>query len=328
MREITITKDEAGQRINKYLCKYLNCAPSSFVYKMIRKKNIKLNNQKIDGSEILYVGDSIQIYMSDETIANFRRDPGEDTYILNANKFKLDVVYSDENILIANKPAGILSQRASRGDYSVNEALMDYLLENNKITREQLRTFKPSICNRLDRNTSGIILCSTSLTGSQELSRIVRERMIDKYYFTIVKGSMHDIIDNEAFLYKDEKLNLVTVSDKEYPDRKPARIHTRFFPVRTNEHYTMVKAELITGKSHQIRAQLAYLGYPVVGDAKYGNDLLNKNFSIRYHLKHHLLHCESVVFNVPDGPLSYLDGKTFTTFLPDMFKKIEKDLFK
>ena len=173
MKEIIISQNEAGQRVNKFLLKYLNKAPSSFVYKMIRKKNIKLNNKKIEGYEYIYIGDTIQIYMSDDTIANFREDIHCADSTFSKKKIPVEIIYSDENILIADKPAGVLSQKASKDDYSFNEALIDYLLDSGHITTEELRTYRPSVCNRLDRNTSGLILCGVSLTGSQELSRII-----------------------------------------------------------------------------------------------------------------------------------------------------------
>ncbi len=164
MKEIIISQNEAGQRVNKFLLKYLNKAPSSFVYKMIRKKNIKLNNKKIEGNEYVYIGDTIQIYMSDETIANFREDVSGTHSTSSKKKIPVEIIYLDENILIADKPTGVLSQKASKDDYSFNEALIDYLLDCGHITTEELRTYRPSVCNRLDRNTSGLILCGVSLT--------------------------------------------------------------------------------------------------------------------------------------------------------------------
>ena len=158
MREIVISKNEAGQRLNKLVMKYLNKAPSSFVYRMIRKKNIKLNNGKAVGNEIVYVGDVIQLYLSDETIESFRDDSVRAGASTGGNRFKPEIIYHDHNILIVNKPAGVLSQKASKDDYSINESVIDYLLDNEYITETQLRTFKPSVCNRLDRNTSGLVV--------------------------------------------------------------------------------------------------------------------------------------------------------------------------
>ena len=133
MRELVISKYEAGQRFDKLLAKYMELAPKSFFYKMMRKKNIKLNNKKIEGNEYIYIGDTIQIYMSDETIANFREDVSGTDSTSSKKKIPVEIIYSDENILIADKPAGVLSQKASKDDYSFNEALIDYLLDSGHI---------------------------------------------------------------------------------------------------------------------------------------------------------------------------------------------------
>lgn len=325
MKEIIISQNEAGQRINKFLLKYLNKAPSSFVYKMIRKKNIKLNHKKIEGNEYIYIGDTVQIFMSDETIANFREEIQPDNS--GHPKFHIEIIYSDDNILIADKPAGVLSQKASKHDYSFNEALIDYLLNQNRITRQELATYRPSVCNRLDRNTSGIILCGVSLKGSQELSRIIREHMLDKFYYTLVRGKMSQTIDSTCYLQKDKEKNMVQVSDHPFKEGKSEEIHSIFYPVKRNENYTLVKVQLITGKSHQIRAHLNYLGYSVVGDRKYGIPEVNRYFRDTYGLENQLLHCGNIMFHKIDGDLSYLSEKEFSAFLPEGFRNIEKDLF-
>ena len=179
MKEIIISQNEAGQRVNKFLLKYLNKAPSSFVYKMMRKKNIKLNNKKIEGNEYIYIGDTIQIYMSDETIANFREDVSGTDSTSSKKKIPVEIIYSDENILIADKPAGVLSQKASKDDYSFNEALIDYLLDSGHITTEELRTYRPSVCNRLDRNEEADALHDKNLknTGSLQVCHTLYHRL-------------------------------------------------------------------------------------------------------------------------------------------------------
>ena len=328
MKEIIISQNEAGQRVNKFLLKYLNKAPSSFVYKMIRKKNIKLNNKKIEGNEYVYIGDTIQIYMSDETIANFREDVSDTHSTSSKKKIPVEIIYLDENILIADKPTGVLSQKASKDDYSFNEALIDYLLDSGHITTEELRTYRPSVCNRLDRNTSGLILCGVSLTGSQELSRIIREHLLHKYYYTLVRGRLTQKLDRTCYLQKENAKNIVRISDHPWEQGKSEEIHSIFYPVKKNDDYTLVKVELITGKSHQIRAQLKHLGDPVVGDTKYGIPEVNRYFADAYHVKHQLLHCGNIIFKETDGPLSYLGGKEYSAFLPEPFRTIEKDLFR
>ena len=234
----------------------------------------------------------------------------------------------DENILIADKPTGVLSQKASKDDYSFNEALIDYLLDSGHITTEELRTYRPSVCNRLDRNTSGLILCGVSLTGSQELSRIIREHLLHKYYYTLVRGRLTQKLDSTCYLQKENAKNIVRISDHPWEQGKSEEIHSIFYPVKKNDDYTLVKVELITGKSHQIRAQLKHLGYPVVGDTKYGIPEVNRYFADAYHVKHQLLHCGNIIFKETDGPLSYLGGKEYSAFLPEPFRTIEKELFR
>lgn len=342
MTEIIIGDNEAGQRLNKFLMKYLNKAPSGFIYKMLRKKNIKLNGVKAFGNEILCKGDSVKLFMSDETIIAFRDEQAGRIGSAASGHFKLQVIYRDDDILIADKPAGMLSQKASQSDYSMNDALKDYLLDNNIVSMQDYVSFRPSVCNRLDRNTSGIILCGISLKGSQELSRLLRERRIDKYYLTIVCGSFEKSRRCDAFLIKDEKTNRVYVSKDVTPEKNlqenrlqgkarcktPEKIITEYIPIRSCGDFTLLKVKLLTGKPHQIRAHLAYLGYPVIGDAKYGDAKTNKHMAEKYGLRHQLLHCSRIVFPDENFLLSdSLKGCEFNAPKPDIFNTIERDLF-
>lgn len=332
MREIEVSTNEAGQRLNKLVMKYLDKAPSGFVYKMLRKKNIKLNGGRADGSELVKMGDRVQLYLSDETIESFisRKASSEST---RRRGFSPDIVYRDDNIMIVNKPAGVLTQKADRNDYSLNDSVIDYMLDKGFITERQLRTFKPSVCNRLDRNTSGLVLCGVSLMGSQELSRIIRERRIDKYYCTIAEGVMTDKTRAAGYLLKDEKSNMVTVKStvdefrREFGDAAYEKVEAVFTPQRTNGGYTELEVLLITGKTHQIRAQLKALGHPVIGDTKYGSRDTCAHFRRSYGLRNQLLHCGRVSFGMVEGGLSYLSGKTFLAPVPDIYRQIEAGLF-
>ena len=182
MKQFTVTQAEAGQRLDKFLGKYLNKAPKSFLYKMMRKKNITLNGKKAAGSEKLVSGDEIKLFFSDETIEKFSE------LQLPKAQGKLSVIYEDEHILLVNKPEGILSQKAEADDISMVEEAQRYLLNNGAVTEESLRTFRPSVVNRLDRNTSGILAVGKDLAGAQELSRLFKERSLHKYYYCLVKG--------------------------------------------------------------------------------------------------------------------------------------------
>lgn len=188
MKEIIISQNEAGQRLDKFLKKYLAKAPGSFLYKMLRKKNIVLNGKKATGNEKLGVGDSVKLFLADDTIGKFAGlAPIKEEYQVSVD---LDIIYEDANVLFINKPAGMLSQKAAKDDVSMVEHVIAYLLAEGSITQEELRTFRPSICNRLDRNTSGLIVAGKSLIGLQAMARLFKDRTLKKYYLCFVKGEI------------------------------------------------------------------------------------------------------------------------------------------
>lgn len=324
MQEIIVDKNEAGQKLTKLLMKYLDKAPSSFIYKMLRKKNIKINGVRAKGDELLNINDVIKIYLSDDTIYEFQSSKGYEPKTPNKD-FTLDVVYEDDNILIANKPIGVLSQKAEADDYSINEAFIDYLVEKGEISLNQLKTFKPSICNRLDRNTSGLIICGKTLVGSREINRIIKNRLIDKYYYTIAIGEISRVIDSRCYHIKVN--NKVQIFDEKPEGINTTLIHTIFEPVKTSKGYTLMKVQLITGKTHQIRAQAAHLGIPLIGDMKYKKNSKSEVTAGIKRLKHQLLHCESLYFHDIEGALSYLNGKRIVCKKPKLFCDIEKEIF-
>ena len=311
MQELTITDLEAGQRLNKYMMKYLNQAPSSFIYKMLRKKNITRNGKKASGDEILECGDVIKVFLADETIEKFR--------VVQASKktsgITLQILYQDPDILAVHKPVGVLSQKAQKDDYSINEAILDYCLSMRILTVKQLETFHPSISNRLDRNTSGIILAGISLKGSQTLARILKGHTCEKYYYTIVAGEMKQRIHEKAYIVKDTKKNQSKIQKLESPGA--SMIETAFTPLCVKNGFTLLQVQLFTGKSHQIRAHLQSLGYPMAGDTKYGNPAVNRKLRERYHLNHQLLHAGRLV--LPDIP-------EITDPLPAEFQKVADGL--
>ena len=204
MREISIQKNEAGQRMDKFLAKYLNKAPKSFFYKMMRKKNITLNGKKAVGNEQLKQGDVIKLFLAEETIENFidhsqfsKKKASSARKQTAGKKVQLDILYEDEAAVFINKPVGMLSQKASPTDTSLVEYFIDYLLENGKITEEELHTFHPSVCNRLDRNTSGIVAAGKTLQAIQGLSEMFRDRTLKKYYLCLVKGQVKELGESE-----------------------------------------------------------------------------------------------------------------------------------
>lgn len=322
MQELHVTANEAGQRLDKLLAKFLNQAPKSFLYKMMRKKNIVLNGKKCTGNEKLKQGDSIKLFFSDETIEKFSAG----TYVT-PKKEKINmlpIIYEDEQVLLMNKPVGVLSQKAKDSDVSAVEILINYLIETNQLSKEQFRTFHPSICNRLDRNTSGILVAGKTLPALQEMNRFFKERTIAKYYRCLVKGR---VIKNEdyikGYLVKDQKTNKVSITKKKTEEGVP--IETEYCVIQSNDEVSLLEVHLITGKTHQIRAHLASIGHPIIGDYKYGDKQINEMYRQEYGLKSQLLHAYRLEMPSSDGSLAYLNDKKFVAEFPDKFIKICKD---
>lgn len=330
MYQTTITPKEAGQRLDKYLHRILPEAGNSFLYKMLRKKNITLNGKKADGSEKVAAGDQVSIYFSEETLAKFmgqgqtaRQD--KSAYSEAFRKLSpIPVLYENEHILLADKPSGVLSQKACGSDLSLNEWLTGYLLESGFMTEGELTRFRPSVCNRLDRNTSGIVLCAKSLRGAQMLGTLLKERTLHKYYQLYVKGRIEKEEQIEGYLAKDERLNKVFVSFEKPAGKETdsAEIRTKYRPLRIERDKTLLEVELITGKSHQIRAHLSGVGHPLLGDFKYGDRAWNESYRQKFGVQSQLLHAYKVVFPSLDDPFSDISGRTFLAELPDIFDRV------
>ena len=314
MREIIVSANEAGQRFDKLLAKYLNEAPKSFIYKMLRKNNIVLNNKKATGNEKLNIGDSVKLFLSEETIEKFSKN------IVQHTGEKLSIIYEDDYIIIINKPIGMLSQKAKNDDISLVEHLISHLLEEQKISEEDLRSFRPSICNRLDRNTSGLVVAGKSLLGLQKMGELFKERSLKKYYRCLVVGELTKKQHLKGYLLKDPKTNKVIISNKEMPDSKP--IETEYIPIWSNGKYTLLEVHLITGRTHQIRAHLASVMHPIVGDYKYGNRGVNQYFKETYGLKSQFLHAYRLEMPILNDELMNLSQRIFVAPLPELFEKI------
>ncbi len=318
MVSIKVSKNEAGQRFDKLLIKIFNKTTAAFIFKMLRKKNITLNGKKATGSEHLAENDEIKLFISDDTLSKF-----SDRFSGNAESVnpgikslkKDEIVYEDTDILIVNKPVGELSQKAEGSDVSINERIAEYLKDSYKN-----ESFKPSVCNRIDRNTSGLIIAGKSLLGLQRAAELLRNHKLKKYYLCIAAGSFDKRMHLKAYIKKDEKTNKVQVQEAEKEGFD--RIEAEYIPLIASKDYTFLAVRLITGKPHQIRAHMASLGHVLLGDSKYG-------FKQKDELKirHQLLHAFLLKFPDDESVLKTLSGKTVKCMPPAEFMKILDKLF-
>ena len=344
MKELVVGSNEAGQRMEKLLKKYLREASTGFLYKMIRKKNITLNGKKAEGKELLKEGDKIQIFFSEETLKKFM---GNSTialeekeqqeikkmsvlenksleYLKAYSAFKgITIIFENEHLMLVNKPRGILSQKAEKKDLSLNEWFIGYLLKEGKITEVQLETYRPSICNRLDRNTSGLVICGKSLFGTKLVNQWIKERKIEKYYRCFLMGKLKESLELKGYLSKDEKHNKVTISTQK--TEQSTFIETHITPLAFTSQLTYAEVELITGKTHQIRAHLSSIGHPLLGDKKYGGSYGEGEEKNENQPRGQLLHSYRIVFpttkELPD-----LSQKEYRAEEPDYFLKLKKQL--
>ena len=329
MKEYEISSPQEGMSLVNFLNRTLPGAGINLLYKQLRKKNINLNGKKASGREKLLAGDLVQVYFSDETLEKFeggqltcgesRREAVSDTGKVadrsekdgargkaTGQRYKssslgnvlLRVLYEDDDIIAVDKPAGVLSQTGSAGSISLNEMLIGYLLEKGEVTVESLRTVRPSVCNRLDMNTSGIVLCGKTIRGLKSLGEQIKQRSVIKKYLCIVKGEGRGLTDGmKAYITKDRGKNLSRVDERHIGDDS-LDIETGFTVLESRKSaagtVSLVEARLYTGRSHQIRAHLSYLGFPIAGDVKYGALEFNRILRDKYKVKRQLLHASYI----------------------------------
>lgn len=320
MKTFNITSKDANQRVDKYVKKYLNNAPLSFIYKLFRKKDVKINSHWVKENYILKEGDVLSIYVTDSQVEEFNK-PRE----LNKIPLTHPIIYEDENILIINKPRGLLvhGDKEEKRITLTNEVL-NYLYSKGEYDPRVDNGFSPAPAHRLDRNTSGLVIYAKNLSSLQQLENLFLDKKeIEKTYLALVKGNLTSDLTLDYPLKKDVNLGLVKVTPVKYGGL------TALSLVKPKKHfneYTLVSVNLVTGRTHQIRVHLSYAGYPVVGDSKYGDFKLNRKFKELYNFENQFLHASKIEFKSLDGVLSYLSNKSFVAPLPKEEDEILKSL--
>lgn len=315
MFEIKIDKTSANQRADKFVRKYLNDAPLSFIYKTFRKKDVKINGKRIKENYILQENDVLRVYVADEQLKEFNNPKKIED--LKAN---LDIVYEDQNVLILNKPKGILVHGdAEEKRITLTNLVQSYLYKKGEFKNDGV-DFVPSPCHRLDRNTSGLVVFAKNLMTVQMITEKFKDHEnIDKRYLLLVDGKIEKDGIIEAPLMKDADSGFVKVGSLKN-GAKSAK--TLYHVVWANKEYSLVEATLKTGRTHQLRVHFQYIGHPIMGDQKYGNFEANKKFKNRFDYDSQFLHAHSIEFHNLEGELAYLNDIKFVATLGDKEQRI------
>lgn len=315
MRQIEITLLEANQRLDKFLLKYLNECPKCLIYKGIRTNKVKYNGKKPKGNEILKAGDEIKLFFKDDQMATLETEKA-----IKKVAIQFEVVYEDENLLLVNKPMGLLTQKDAPDSLSLADEVLYYLLEKGSYDPNMSKGFTPAPCNRLDRNTAGIVLIGKNIPALQSLSSMLQNKEISKYYMCIILGRITAPMILKGYHKRREGRNEVSITNEYVEGAKP--VETRLLPLKTNGRYTLVEVQLVTGKTHQIRAHLSQISHPIIGDPKYGDPLENQYFEQKYGLKSQILCAYKVKFELCKAPLNYLQDRVFTVPAPRIYSEI------
>lgn len=309
MKEILISKTNQGQRADKFLRKYLSNAPLSFIYKLFRIKDVKINDKRINRDYILRENDIMKIYVSDDQLLEFNK-----SRVIVKTKLPLSIIYEDENILIVNKPSGLLvhgDEKEKR--ITLTNIVCSYLMEKGNFDLNS--QFIPSPCHRLDRNTSGLVVFAKNIESLHLLEKLFKEKtQLKKEYICLVEGKLYGSNKIDAPLYKNEKTKMVSVRSEANGGKKAI---TLYDVIENFSDCSLIRARIITGRTHQIRVHFSYIGHPILGDNKYGNFSLNKKFKEIYHYENQFLHAEKLTFLNVEGVLSYLSNKVFECPLPE-----------
>ena len=315
MREITIGPNDSGQRTDKFLSKAIPSLPQSLIYKYLRTKRIKCNGKRCESSSRLQTGDKIQLFIADEFFLG-----ADDRRAFLAASGSLNILYEDDNILLLNKPVGLVvhEDNSNSADTLINR-VQHYLFNKGEYLPEAENSFAPALCNRIDRNTGGIVIAAKNAEALRIMNEKIKEREIEKYYLCIVHGKP---VPTEGtlggYIFKDAKKNQVYVKHQPEPGAKLSQ--TKYRVLQSKNGLSLVECELLTGRTHQIRAQMADAGWPLLGDGKYGSERKNKQFG---ETGGQALYSYRLVFRFTSdaGVLSYLDGKAFSVDEIDFVEK-------
>jgi len=307
---LTVKENDAGQRLDKFLTKTYRQLPPAMLYKAIRKKDIRLNGKRCDSADRLQTGDVISLFLPDDVL-----EVATPTYDFMRASRQLDIVYEDEHLLLRNKKPGLLGHPDDREiGATLIARVQRYLYEKGTYDPANEQSFAPALVNRIDRNTAGIVIAAKTAVALRVLNDKLKQREIEKYYLCIVHGRMPRQEDTlEGYLEKNEAQNRVYVSDTPRPGARTIR--TRYRVLEERGDLSLLEIHLLTGRTHQIRAHLASIGHPLLGDGKYGTNALNKGTGFdkqalcSYRLR--------FAFTTPAEELEYLNGREFT--LPDVW---------
>ena len=313
MRELIIGKNDAGQRLDKFITKTLNL-PMSLLYKSIRLKKIKVNRKRAENNTILHEGDSIQCFLADEFF-----EKKADEHSFESINVHLDIIYEDENIMLLNKRPGVsVHEDESGSTNTLITHIQAYLYQKGEYRPDEEQSFAPALCNRIDRNTAGIVIAAKNAEALRVMNDKIKHREIDKFYLAAVHGiPKPESATIKGYLLKDEKQNIVRIYEKN-PPRGAKEIITKYKVVAKKQDSALIEVELLTGRTHQIRAHMAYIGHPLIGDGTYG---INKTDRAKGY-KYQALCSYRLRFSFDTSEptvLDYLNGKEFKIPKKDIY---------